>query len=277
MVRPDQRRKAAKTIVEARKRSVARVCRVLGLARSTFDHESCRDQIRDDALKTRMRELVDRHRRFGLPRLHALLKKEGLVKNRKRTARIYKQEKLQLKRRKRKKLSRLARIVLPQASRPNEVWSIDFVFDWLHTKRKLKSLTIVDDFSKESVGIFPGHSISGAEVTRFIDSIGIRPERIRSDNGPEFLSTAMFLWFEKTKIEHELITPGKPNENAFIESFNSRFRDECLNEHIFLDLNDAKRKIEAWRKTYNEIHPHSSLGMRSPKEFAKDWEKMLSA
>lgn len=277
MVRPEQKRKAASAIITARSRSVARACKLTGLARSTFDHKMLRDQSNDEILLARMRELVDRHKRFGLPRLHALLKKEGLVVNRKRTARIYAEAKLQLKKRKRKKLSRMPRLVLPQATRPNEVWSIDFVFDWLHTKRKLKSLTIVDDFSKESVGIFPGHSISGAEVTRFIDSLGVKPKRIRSDNGPEFVSTAMFVWFEERKIEHELITPGKPNENAFIESFNSRFRDECLNEHVFIDLNDARTKIEAWRKTYNEVHPHSSLGMKSPNEFAKDWKEMLSA
>ena len=105
----------------------------------------------------------------------------------------------------------------------------------------------------------------------------MKPLRIRSDNGPEFISTAMFEWCEIQKIEHELITPGKPNENAFIESLNSRLRDECLNEHIFYDLNDAKNKISDWRRSYNEIHPHSSLGMQSPKEFALNWEKMLSA
>ena len=110
-----------------------------------------------------------------------------------------------------------------------------------------------------------------------LESTGRKPTRLRTDNGPEFISTALFNWCESQKIEHELITPGKPNENAFIESFNSRLRDECLNEHVFFDLKDAREKISEWRKTYNEIHPHSSLGMRSPKEFAENWEKMLSA
>lgn len=222
-----------------------------------------------------MKELAARHKRYGSPRLHVLLMKEGLVKNHKRTERVYSSEKLQIKRRKRKKLSRMPRVARPRATQPNDVWSMDFVHDWLLTKRRLKCLTIVDDFTKESVGICVGHSISGAAVTRFLDSLGVLPKRIRTDNGPEFGSTAFLDWSEH-KLEHELITPGKPNENAFIESFNSRLRDECLNEHVFRDLADARAKIEAWRESYNTVHPHSSLGMKSPKEFARDWENMLT-
>jgi len=265
-------------LVLSRGRSAAQACRALRFARSTFEYVSKKLAERDLRLKARMNELIERHKRFGSPRLHALLKKEGLVVNHKRTERIYREEKLQLKKRKRKRLARTLRIARPRASRPDEVWSIDFVHDWLILKnRKLKCLTVVDDFTKESVGIFPAHSMSGAEVTRFLASTGRKPTRLRSDNGPEFLSTAMFKWIEETGIEHELITPGKPNENAFIESFNSRFRDECLNEHLFFDLEDAKTKIKLWQMTYNEIHPHSSLGMQSPKEFAENWEKMLRA
>lgn len=150
---------------------------------------------------------------------------------------------------------------------------MDFVFDWLMTRRKLKCLTIIDDFTKESVGIHVDHSISGAEVGRFLDQLGRKPTRIRSDNGPEFISMALMDWFHTSGVEHETITPGKPNENAFIESFNSRFRDECLNEHVFRDLRDARSKVEDWRKEYNELHPHSSLGLKSPAEFVSDWRK----
>ena len=114
-------------------------------------------------------------------------------------------------------------------------------------------------------------------MSRHLESLGKKLKRIRTDNGPEFVSTALFTWLEEQKIGHELITPGKPNENAFIESFNSRFRDECLNEHLFFYLKDAKQKIKEWKTSYNEIHPHSSLGMQSPKSFALEWEKMLSA
>lgn len=277
MVRPKQKRRAALALIEGRKRSAARVCRAIGLARSTFEYEPTKSSEPDDALRKRMKELVERHRRWGLPRLHAILKKEGLVKNHKRTERIYCDEKLQIKRRKRKKRANVLRITRPQATKPDEVWSIDFVFDWLQPGRKLKCLTIVDDFTKESIEILVAHSISGQEVTRFFSSLSRKPARIRSDNGPEFISSAMFSWCEDQGVEHELITPGKPNENAFIESFNSRFRDECLNEHIFFNLQDAKLKISNWRKIYNEIHPHSSLGMKSPKQFAEDYQRMLSA
>lgn len=192
--------------------------------------------------------------------------------NPKRTTRIYKSVGLQLKKRARKKLSRVPRIARPRAARPNDVWSIDFVFDWLMTRRKLKCLTVIDDFTKEAVGIFAAQSISGAEVARCLANVGRKPGRIRSDNGPEFLSMAFVNWMHDAGIEHEPITPGKPNENAYIESFNSRFRDECLNEHVFRDLSDAKRKIEDWRKEYNEHHPHSSLGMKTPSAFATAWQ-----
>ncbi len=187
------------------------------------------------------------------------------------------QEKLQIKRRKRKKLTRLPRVARPVLTAPDQAWSMDFVHDWLLTKRKLKTLTIVDDFTKESIGIFLGHSISGDAVARFLSGLPRQPRLLRSDNGPEFNSNAFRNWIDTTSIEHEFITPGKPNENAFIESFNSRFRDECLNEHVFRSLEDASRKIEEWRKIYNEIHPHSSLGMISPKEFADNWKAMVHA
>lgn len=220
--------------------------------------------------------MATKYRRRGLPRLHDKLRKAGHVINHKRTARIYREMGLQVKKRRKKRLARLPKIVRPKPSRPNEVWSIDFVHDWTLQKRKLKCLTIVDDFTRECVGILVDHSISGADVARFLASRGRLPERLRSDNGPEFASNAMTLWIESTSIDHDFITPGKPNENAFIESFNSRFRDECLNEHVFRDLQDARQKIENWRtEDYNETHSHSSLGMLTPKEFANSWKAVL--
>lgn len=204
------------------------------------------------------------------------MRKEGIVKNHKRTERIYVEEKLQIRRRKRKKLTRVPRVARTRPTAPDVAWSMDFVHDWLLTKRKLKCLTIVDDFTKESIGILVGHSISGAQVAMHLASLDRRPKLLRSDNGPEFGSNAFRAWIDSTPIEHDFITPGKPNENAFIESFNSRFRDECLNEHVFRDLDDAKRKIREWESTYNEFHPHSTLGMRSPKEFAENWKAMIT-
>lgn len=255
---------------------MSQACRIVGFARSSFEYIPKRTN-QDEGLRVRIKELALRRRRWGLPRLHAVLRREGAVKNQKRTYRIYREEKLQIRNRKRKKATRVPRIVLPKASRPNQVWSIDFVHDWLMTRRKLKCLTIVDDFTKKSVGILVAHSITGAEVVRFFSQMAILPERIRSDNGPEFASHALFEWVSSMPIEHEFITPGKPNENAYIESFNSRFRDECLNEHVFRNLEDAKMKIQEWRKEYNEDHPHSSLGMISPKEFEMNWRQCYPA
>lgn len=255
---------------------MSRACETIGISRSGFEYIP--KSIEADALlRLKLKETATRFRRWGLPRLHDRLKKEGLVINHKRTARIYREEGLQVRKRKRKKLSRLPQIIRPKATRPDEVWSMDFVHDWLMTNRKLKCLTIVDDFTKESIGILIAHSISGEAVARFLAALPRQPGRLRSDNGPEFQSNALRAWIETTPIDHEFITPGKPNENAFIESFNSRLRDECLNEHVFRNLEDAKQKIEEWRKIYNELHPHSSLGMLSPEEFAKNWKEMLQA
>ena len=259
-----------------RNASIARACRVTQLARSTYSYQGTRAAL-DQPVIERMKELAAQHRRYGIVRIHRRLKNAGLVVNLKRTERIYRQLGLQLRKRGRKKRGRVPRVVRPRATRPNEVWSIDFVHDWLMTRRKLKCLTVIDDFTKQSVGILVDHSISGAEVGRFLGQLTDKPARIRSDNGPEFISTALIDWFHNNAIEHETITPGKPNENAFIESFNSRFRDECLNEHLFRDLADAREKIRTWREEYNELHPHSSLGLKSPNEFAKHWRECYPA
>lgn len=257
------------------RRSVSWACQVVQLARSTHDYIP-KPRPGDDLFRAQLKERALKYKRWGLPRLHSVLRRDGFVKNQKRTERFYREEKLQIRHRKRKKITRVPRVARPKPLRPDEAWSMDFVHDWLLTKRKLKCLTIVDDFTKESLGIFSGHSISGAEVARFLAGLSRRPKLLRTDNGPEFGSAAFYDWIESTPIEHEFITPGKPNENAFIESFNSRFRDECLNEHIFRSLEDARQKIEDWRTIYNEIHPHSSLGMIPPKEFAENWKAMLS-
>lgn len=251
---------------------MSRACRLVILSRSTFDYIP-RQTPADELVRAKLRELSSKHHRWGLPRLHGKLVRLGMVINSKRTARIYAEERLQIRNRKRKKRCQIPRVVRPRATRPNEVWSIDFVHDWLATNRKLKCLTIIDDFTKESKGILVDHSISGIKVTDFLKTLGDLPSRIRSDNGPEFDSNAFVLFAEETRTEHEFITPGKPNENAFIESFNSRFRDECLNQFIFRNLDDAKRKIEDWRNEYNGEHLHSSLGMKTPNEFADEWKK----
>lgn len=262
---------------DERRRSVSRACRTAGITRAGFRYVPKRTAS-DDPIRVAITEFATRFPRRGLPRLHDWIRKAGHRINHKRTARIYREMGMQVKKRKRKRLGRLPKIVRPAPTRPNEVWSMDFVHDWLMTNRKLKCLTVVDDFTKECVGILVDHAIGGEAVGQFLGSRGTLPVRLRSDNGPEFQSNALRAWVETVGIEHDFITPGKPNENAFIESFNSRFRDECLNEHVFRSLEDAKRKIESWRKEdYNELHPHSSLGMKSPNEFAQSWGEMLGS
>lgn len=227
----------------------------------------------DTELRTRMKELAVTHKRYGSPRIHTLLKREGLVINHKRTERIYRQEELSLRRRNKKKRILPVRIQMPQASKPNEVWSMDFVSDTCASGKRLKILTIVDDFSKVSPGILAGISIPSRKVTAYLDQIALfhgYPERIRVDNGPEFTSAVFHQWAEErhTIIEH--IRPGKPSDNAFIESFNGKLRDECLNEHWFVNVSDAQEKIGAWRDIYNRERPHSSLNNLSPYEFIKE-------
>lgn len=261
---------------DERLRSVRRACKVAGITPAGVRRIPIREAL-DEPIRAAITEFVSRFSRRGLPRLQEWLEKQGHVINHKRTERIYREMGMQVRRRKRKRIGRVPRIVRAAPSRPNEVWSMDFVHDWVMTGRKLKCLTIVDDFTKECLGILVDHAIGGRAVGDFLGSLGKLPDRIRTDNGPEFQSNALRAWMETAGVEHEFITPGKPNENAFIESFNSRFRDECLNEHVFRSLEDARRKIEAWRtEDYNELHPHSSLGMISPNEFARSWRSMLS-
>jgi putative transposase len=220
-----------------------------------------------------MRELTAKHKRYGSPRIHVLLKREGLAINHKRTERIYREEGLSLRRRTKKRRILPARIQMPQASKPGEVWSMDFMSDTCASRRRLKILTIVDDFSKVSPGIMADTSIPSRKVIAYLDQIALLhgyPDRIRVDNGPEFTSAVFHQWAEEQHIIIEHTRPGKPSDNAFIESFNGKVRDECLNEHWFINVSDAQEKIGAWREAYNQERPHSSLNNLSPHEFIKE-------
>jgi putative transposase len=166
----------------------------------------------------------------------------------------------------------VTRIRFEQAERPNEIWSFDFVSDRMETEQKLKCLTIVDDCSKKNPGLLADHSITSKDVTDFFNGLQDLPKKLRCDNGPEMTSRHFLGWAHDRKIEIEYIQPGKPVQNAYIESFNSRFRDECLNEEIFLDLDDAKKKIEKWRMYYNEKRPHTALGFKTPNQFEEDFK-----
>jgi putative transposase len=249
--------------------SLRHASRVVGLSSGTLYY---RPKDRGDGpIESRMKELAERFRRYGRPRMHVLLKREGLVQNPKKTARIYRKIRLQLGNRKRKKMSNVIRIPRPKASRPNEVWSMDFVFDVLLSRRRIKIWPVVDDYTKRCVSIVVARGITGQDLVDQFERMPVLPKRIRSDNGPEFQSRALLNWIgsKNGAIEHEFIQPGKPIQNAYIESFNSRIRDECLNENVFVDIEDARQKIQAWLDEYHSVRPHSSLGMKTPEEFEK--------
>lgn len=252
---------------------------MVGLNLATKRYVGVKDSS-EECLRQRMRELADRHKRFGLPRLHLLLRREGLVVNKKRTERIYREERLMLRRKRPKRKGSMIRVPLEPAFRKNHRWSMDFVHDSLVTGRRIKCLTMVDDFTKELPRIEVGHSISGFHLVRILEELkdvtGL-PEEIRSDNGPEFQSKVFLEYCLSQGINLRFTRPGKPTDNSFIESLNGKFRDECLNENCFLNLEDAKAKIETWREFYNRERPHSSLQGLAPEAFARQVEYQLTA
>jgi putative transposase len=250
--------------------SQRRACRLLALPKSTFHYKPRPD--RNAELRLRLKELSTVKRRWGSPRLHWHLTTRDKVKvSYMRVWRVYTKEGLQLNKRKRPRQAARLRIVMPLPQAPNERWSMDFVHDQLFNGRRFKCFNIVDDFSKECIVIAADTSITGERVTRILDELkfkrGSLPKTIVSDNGPEFTSKAMDQWAYNNNVRIQFIRPGKPNENAFVESFNGKFRDECLNDHWFTGLQEAKVLIEQWRLEYNTERPHSSLGNLTPQEF----------
>lgn len=242
------------------------------LWRST-QHYTVKNPDKDDAIKLRMRGLVEKYRKWGCPLIHMVLRREGLVINKKRTERIYyREEKLSLRMRKRRSKAVNTRTMAAEAQGPNEHWAMDFVHDSLWNGRKLRSLNIIDVFTKESLQIEIDTSINGTRVCRILDRIvdqrGL-PKRITIDNGPEFAGKALDRWSYQNQVMLDFIRPGKPVDNCYIESFNSRFREECLNAHYFDSLSEAKVIIEDWRKMYNEFRPHTALKGLTPVEYAR--------
>lgn len=249
--------------------SERRACKMTGLHRSTFRYQAKPSD--DTEIRLRLRQLAEQRRRFGSPRLHVLLRREGYEINHKRTERLYREEGLSLRLKRRRKRCSALRVVLNKPRRVNEHWSMDFVTDNLYNGRRFRILTVVDDLSRECPVLEVDHSLTGLRVTRVLDRIALTrglPEVITVDNGPEFISKAMDAWAYEKRVKLHFIQPGKPTQNAYIESFNGKFRDECLDEHIFLSLEDARRKIEAWREDYNADRPHHSLNNMTPIEFA---------
>jgi putative transposase len=249
-----------------------RACGLVMLWRSTQRYV-VKNPGKDDAIKNRMRELVGKYRKWGCPLIHLVLRREGLVKNKKRTERIYyREEKLSLRLRKRRRKAVNTRGMIPQAQRPNEHWAMDFVHDSLWNGRKLRSLNIIDVYTKESLQIEIDTSINGARVCRILERIVEqrgRPKLITIDNGPEFAGKALDKWSYDNQVTLDFIRPGKPVDNCYIESFNSRFREECLNANYFDSLSEAKIIVEDWRKTYNEFRPHRTLKGLTPVEYAR--------
>lgn len=222
-------------------------------------------------MRTRLKELAEIRRRFGYRRLHTMLKREGFKLNHKKLRRIYREEKLSVRMRKKSKVRSIARVPLTKAARANERWSMDFVSDQLGPSgRRFRVLTVVDSFTRENILLYADFSIPGATVVRELQKVADErglPSAITIDNGSEFTGKAMDQWAHENKIRLDFIHPGKPQENGYIESFNGKLRDECLNENWFVSLEDARRTIETWRRDYNENRPHSSLGDLTPAEF----------
>jgi transposase InsO family protein len=243
---------------------------VAGMSASSLRYEPRPD--RNAQLRHRIVALAQRHRRYGVEMIHLKLRQAGQLVNYKRVERLYRLEKLQIRRRRRKKIPVAERQPLIRPGAANEVWSMDFVFDRVATGRTIKSLVIVDDATHECVAIVAEHSIGGTHLTRILDEVCAKrgkPAVIRTDNGPEFVGKAMLNWSFRMGVQPKLIEPGKPNQNAYVESFNGRLRDECLNEHWFTSLAHAKAVIEDWRREYNEQRPKKSLGGLTPASYAK--------
>jgi len=245
-------------------------CRLVQLPRSTKRYAP-RPRAGEAALSKRLVELARARPSFGYRRLGALLRREGVAANHKRVHRLYREKGLSLRRKRRKRLRRgLAPSTAP--TKKNQRWSMDFVSDAVAGKRSFRAFTLVDDYTRECLAIEVDTSLSGERVGRVLDRVAAErggPQALLSDNGPEFTSRVMQAWAFERKVRQEFIEPGKPTQNAFIESFNGRLREECLNRSWFTSLADARRQLEAWRIDYNTERPHSSLAYRTPVEFAR--------
>jgi putative transposase len=258
-------------MIEQHHLSERRACRLVGLSRDSYRNPPVVDAATQQ-LSAKIVEIAQVRRRFGYRRIHDLLRPQFPGVNHKRIYRLYSQAQLAVRKRKKVRRAASERVPLTVAVRVNEVWSMDFVSDSLANGRRIKCLTVADDFSHECVDIAVDYGISGQYVTRLLDRAAIfrgYPAAVRTDNGPEFTCRAFIAWTQAHGVRHILIQPGRPMQNGYIESFNGKFRDECLNEHWFQTLPQARSEIANWRQDYNEVRPHSSLGRIPPAEFAQ--------
>ena len=249
--------------------SQRRACGLAGIDPRVYRYRSTRPD--DSAIRQRLCELAGERRRFGYRRLHILLRREGMKLNHKKLYRLYKEARLTVRKRggRKRALGTRSPMTMPQG--PNQRWSLDFVSDALVDSRRFRILCVIDDFSRECLATVVDNSISGIRVARELDRIAARrgyPCTVVSDNGTELTSNAILNWQQERSVEWHYIAPGKPMQNGFVESFNGRLRDECLNEHLFKSYRHARRIIEDWRHDYNTYRPHTSLNGLTPKEFA---------
>ena len=264
------KRRAVRHVMEAHGLSERRACRLAALDRSTFQYQ--KQSGGDETLRRRLRDIAHERRRFGYRRLGILLAREGIKANHKKVFRIYREEGLAVRRRRGRKRAVGTRRPILLPDRPNQRWSLDFVSDVLSDGRRFRALCVVDDFSREALAIVPDISLSGHRVACELDRVmgdRAKPKMIVSDNGTELTSHAILKWAQETNVDWHYIAPGKPMQNAFVESFIGRLRDECLNEHLFTTLAEARGLIEDWRIDYNTTRPHTSLGGLAPAVYAK--------
>lgn len=269
MVTPAARREAVVHLCSGHGVSQRRACRVLGTDRTSIRYRSRRPD--DGAIRARLRELAAVRRRFGWRRLKVLLSREGLQLNHKKLRRLYREERLQVRRRIARKRAVAARVPLLPAQQPNQRWSMDFLHDALIDGRRIRILAVVDDCTRENLCLVPDTSLPGGRVIRELEAVVAKrglPRQCVSDNGPEFAGLAMLGWAKSLSIDWHYIEPGKPQQNAFIESFNGRLRDEMLNETLFTSLAQARVELEHWRRDYNTERPHSALGNLTPIAYA---------
>jgi putative transposase len=249
--------------------SERRACGLIGMNRGSWRYQ--RKERNEAALRSRLREIAGERPRFGYRRLHRMLRREKWMVNHKRVYRLYREEGLAMRRRKGKRFRAEARVPLVLPTQANQMWTMDFTRDSLASGRKFRTLNLMDGYTREALWIEVDTSLPGLRVVQVLERVAEErdlPEAIQVDNGPEFISRVVDQWAYANGVALHFIDPGKPVQNAFIESFNGKFRDECLNQSWHTSLEDARQIIEAWRKDYNTVRPHSSLGYRTPKEYA---------
>lgn len=271
-MKPAHKRTLVGILIEQYRVSEKRACRVIQICRTSFRYRSTRAE--QAPLRMRIKEIAAVRVRYGYKRIHVLLKREGWRVNHKRVYRLYCQEGLNIRaRRPKRRVSAAHRVGRVPVQAVNESWSIDFVTDSLFNGSRFRALTLVDNFSRECLAIEVGQHQRGGDVVsvlrRVTQSKG-RPRSIRLDNGPEFISKELDKWAYENQVTLDFSRPGKPVDNAFAESFNGSFRDECLNTNWFLSLDDAREKIEVWRIEYNEWRPHSSLDNLTPRQYLEE-------